>query len=68
MSLLGFDMGTILVSQLQYVWYYVGAKRSFHHARDECESKRVYVFRCLMFTLSGPCELLFLLCYIAFWS
>ena len=25
-------------------------------------------FRCLMFSLSGPCELLFLLCFIASWS
>ena len=24
-------------------------------------------FRCLMFNLSGPCELLFLLCFIAPW-
>ena len=24
--------------------------------------------RCLMFRLSGPCELLFLLCFIAFWT
>ena len=25
-------------------------------------------FRCLMFSLSGPCELLFLLCFITSWS
>ena len=25
-------------------------------------------FRCLMFSLSGPCELLFLLCVIASWT
>ena len=25
-------------------------------------------FRCLMFNLSGPCELLFLLCFIASWT
>ena len=29
---------------------------------------RAYVFRCLMFSLSGPCELLFLLCFIASWT
>ena len=56
------------VSQLPYVWYYVGVKSSFQHAREECESKRAYVFRCLMFNLSGPCELLFLLCFIASWT
>ena len=32
------------------------------------ESKRAYVFMCLMFSLSGPCELLFLLCFIASWT
>ena len=32
------------VSQLPYVWYYVGVKSSFQHAREECESKRAYVF------------------------
>ena len=25
-------------------------------------------FRCLMFNLSGPCKLLFLLCFIASWT
>ena len=28
-----------------YVWYYVGAKIRFQHAREECESKRAYVFQ-----------------------
>ena len=31
------------VSQLPYVWYYVGVNSSFQHAREECESKRAYV-------------------------
>ena len=43
MPLLGFGMGDY-VSQLPYVWYYVGAKSSFQHAHEECESKRTYVF------------------------
>ena len=38
MCLLGFWMGTILAN-FQYVWYYVGVKSSFQHAREECESK-----------------------------
>ena len=25
-------------------------------------------FRCLIFNLSGPCELLFLLCFITYWT
>ena len=40
--------------------YNVFVKTSFKHTREECESKRAYVFyRCLIFSLSGPCELLF---------
>ena len=55
MSLLGFGMGDY-VSQLPYVWYYVGVKIS------------VMCFWCLMFNLSGRCGLLFLLCFIAYWT
>ena len=44
------------------MWYYVGVMSSFQHAREECEYKRAYCFRCLMFSLSGPSELLFLFC------
>ena len=43
-------------------------KSSFKHTREECESKRAYVFWCLIFNLSGPCELLFLLSFIASWT
>ena len=42
MSLLGFGIGT--VSQLPCVRYYVFVKSSFKHTREECESKRAYVF------------------------
>ena len=31
--------------------YYVFVKSSFKHTRKECESKRAYVFRCLIFHL-----------------
>ena len=40
MSLLDGDY----VSQLPYVRYYVGVKSRFQHAREECGSKRAYVF------------------------
>ena len=43
MSLLGFWDGDY-VSQFPYVWYYVGVKSSFKDTREECESKRAYVF------------------------
>ena len=41
MSLLGFGMRTMLANF--HVWYYVGAKSSFNHTREECESKMAYV-------------------------
>ena len=56
------------VSQLPYVWYYVGVKSSVQHAREEWSPRGPMCFRCLMFNLSGPCELLFLLCFIASWT
>ena len=42
-SLFSFWMGTML-SKFHYVWYYVVVKNRFKHAREECESKRAYVF------------------------
>ena len=67
-SLLGFG-DRDYVSQLPCVRYYVFVKSSFKHTR---EGMRVQVgpmcFRCLIFNLSGPCELLFLLCFIASWT
>ena len=44
LSLLGFWMHGHYASQLPYVWYDVGVKSSFQHAREECRSKRAYVF------------------------
>ena len=46
------------VSQLPCVRYYVFVKSSFKHTHEECESKGPMCFRCLIFNLSGPCELL----------
>ena len=43
-SLLGFGMGTMLANFHNDEWYYVVVKSSFKHAREECESKRAYVF------------------------
>ena len=42
-SLLGFGIGTMLAN-FQCVRYYVFVKSSFKHTREECESKRAYVF------------------------
>ena len=38
LSLLGFGMGTMLVN------FHMCGKSSFQQAREECESKRAYVF------------------------
>ena len=39
-----FSVCSDYVSQLPCVWYYVFVKSSFKHTREECESKRAYVF------------------------
>ena len=50
-SLLGFGMATMLANfHMCGILFFV--KSRFKHAREKCESKRVYVFRCLMFSLS----------------
>ena len=51
-------------SQLPCVTYYLFVKSSLKHTREEYESKSC---RCMIFRLSGPCELLFLL-FIAYWT
>ena len=56
------------VSQLPYVWYYVGVKSSFNMLVRNASPRGPKCFRCMMFNLSGPCELLFLLCCIASWT
>ena len=58
------------VSLLPCVMYYAIVKTSFKNTREECKSKRAHViyFSCLIFSLPGPCELLFLLCFIASWT
>ena len=35
--------------------------------RKESPTEHIW-FRCLMFIIPGPCELLFLLCFIAYWT
>ena len=66
MSLLDFGMGTML-GNFSMGGIMMGL-RVVSICSWESESKRAYVFRCLVFSLSGPCELLFLLCFIAYWT
>ena len=42
-SLLGFGIGTML-AKFPCVRYYFFVTSSFQHTREECESKRAYVF------------------------
>ena len=50
------------------MWYYVGVKSSFSVLVRNAISRGPMCVRCLIFSLSGPCELLFLLCFIASWT
>ena len=66
-SLLGFGMGTILANF--HMCDIMLVLRTVCNMLVRNASPRGSMsFRCLMFSLSGPCELLFLLCYIAFWT
>ena len=53
------DMGLYEVFLLRAVLYILGRIAS---------PRGPMCFRCLIFNLSGPCELLFLLCFIASWT
>ena len=63
MSLLGFGMGTMLGSYHMYV----AVKSSFNMLMRNASPRGPMCFRCLMFNLSGPCEL-FLIFFIASWT
>ena len=60
-SLLGFGIGTMLSTSMCEV-FFVG-KSSFI-----ASPRGPMCFRCLIFSLSGPYELLLLLCFIASWT
>ena len=50
------------------MWYYVGVIAVFNMLVRNETPRGHMCFRCLMLNLSGPCELLFLLCVIASWT
>ena len=50
---------------MSLLWYYVGV---FNMLVRNASPRGHMCFRCLMFNLSGPCELLFLVCFIASWT
>ena len=65
MSLLGFVMGTLLANLCGIMLMLRAVFNML--VRNACP-RGPMCFRCLMFSLSGPCELLFLLCFIASWT
>ena len=63
-SLLGFGIGTILAN-----FHVSGSMLLLRAVLNILMSPRgPMCFRCLIFSLSGPCELLLLLCFIASWT
>ena len=63
-SLMGFGIGTMLTNF--HVWGITLLLRAVLNilVRNAIQRRPMY-FRCLIFSLTGPCELLFLLCFIA---
>ena len=61
MSLLGFGLGIMLANfHLRGIMFLLRAVLNIL-----VSPRGPMCFRCLIFNLSGPCELLFLLCFIA---
>ena len=66
-SLLGFRMGTMLAN-FHVCPIMLLVRAVFNMIVSNASPRRPMCFRCLMFSLSGPCELLFLLCFITSWT
>ena len=67
MSLLGFRIGTMLANvHMCGIMLVLGSVSNM--LLRNASPRGPMCFRCLMFSLSGPCELLFLLCFIASWT
>ena len=67
MSLLGFWMGTMLAN-LHMCGIMLVLRAVFNMLVRNASPRGPMRFRCLMFNLPGPWELLFLLCFIASWT
>ena len=64
--LLGFAMGTMLAN-FHMCGIMLVIRAVFNMLVGNASPRGPMCFRCLMFSLSGPCEL-FLLCFIASWT
>ena len=67
MSLLGFEMGTMLAN-FHMCGIMLVLRAIFNMLMRNASPREPMCFRCLMFNLSGSYELLFLLCFIASWT
>ena len=66
-SLLGFGIGTMLANfHVRGIMFLLRAVLNI--LVRNASPRGPMCFRCLIFNLSGPCELLFLLCCIASWT
>ena len=66
-SLLGFRMGTMLANFHIFSIMLV-LRTVFNMLARNASPRGPMYFRCLIFNLSGPCELSLLLCFIASWT
>ena len=66
-SLLGFGMGTVLANFNMFGIMLV-LRAVFNMLVRNASPRGPMRFRCLMCSLSGPCELLFLLYFISSWT
>ena len=64
MPLLGFEMGAMLANT-HLCGIMLVLRAVFNMLVRNASPRGPMCFRCLMFSLSRPCELLFLLCFIA---
>ena len=67
MSLLCFGIGTMLAN-FHMCGIMLVLRKGFNMLVRNVSPRGPMCFRCLMFSLSGPCELLFLLCFITSWT
>ena len=69
MSLLGFGIGTMLANlHMCSIMLVLRAVFNMLLRNASPRGSMCFSFRCRMFSLSGPCELLFLICFIASWT
>ena len=67
MSLLSFGMGT-MIANFHMCGIMLVLRAVFNMLVRNASPRWPMCLRCMMFSLSGPCELLFLLCLIASWT